>query len=109
MKKTQKRKIVVNGTAYEWCLRGNKIWRDTDHITIYSPTSTGAPIYLDPYPWGLEIRPRTIADAIKFALKNGWEPEKKGRPFRIGYLHDTFVVLPDGSKNSYEYETQHEK
>jgi hypothetical protein len=107
MTHTQKRKIVVNDIKYEWCIRGNHIWKDTDHITIYKddPSKTGTALYLDPFPWGLEIRPRTIANAIRFALRNNWNPEQKGKPIRIGYVNDDFVLLPEGIKNSHEYKS----
>ena len=105
MAHTQKRKIHVNGIEYEWCIRGNDIGvTSANHITIYKTTINGRPLYLDPYPWALEIRPKTISEAIEFALKNDWIPENKGKSFMLGYLNDTFVVLPEGVKSSHEYQ-----
>jgi len=105
MTHTQKRKIYLDGIEYEWCIRGNDLWvTSAKHITIYKSGINGRPLYLDPYPWALEIRPKTIKRAIEFANRNGWIPENKGRPFLIGYLHEEFVVLPEGITSSHEYQ-----
>ena len=104
MTQTQKRKIAVDGVEYEWCIRGGGIWTATDHITIYKPKVGGTPIYLDPYPWALEIRPRTVAGVIRFARQGGWVPEDKGKPFRVGFVNNELVVLPEGIGSSHEYE-----
>jgi len=82
MTHTQKRKIIVDNMNYEWCIRGNSFWKDGDHITIYKTGIKGTPIYLDPVPWSLEIRPKTIESAIKFALKANWNPAEKGKPLK---------------------------
>ena len=72
------RKIVVDDKAYLWHLNHNAI--DTDvlnHITIQQADDRGAdPLYLDPHPWSFQIRPKTIERAIRWALKNGWRPER---------------------------------
>ncbi len=79
MTHTQKRKIYVDSIEYEWSIRGNDLWvTSARHITIYKSGIKGRPLYLDPYPWALEIRPETIKKAIEFANKNGWIPENKG-------------------------------
>ena len=106
MAKTQKRKININGIIYEWCLRGNHISPKSEHITIYRPDKSGQILYLDALPWGVEIRPAIIEDAISFALKKGWNPEQKGDSCRLGMIRQAFVVLPKGIKNSFEYETK---
>ncbi len=104
MTHTQKRKIIVDDIRYEWCIRGNDIYVTSSYITIYKPKISGTPIYLDPFPHGLEIRPRVIADVIRFALNKNWKPEQKGSPLKIGFVKNEFVILPEGIENSYEYE-----
>jgi len=106
---TQKRKIVVDDIEYEWCIRGQTLCSDTNYLTIYKPNMSGMPIHLDPYAWDLEIRPRTVAEAIKFSLKNGWNPSNKGKSFRVGFFREEYIVLPDGCKNSDDYKNMVEK
>ncbi len=102
---TQKRKFHLDGADYEWCIRGNDLWGNKEtRITIYKVGVAGRPIHLDPYVWALEIAPRTIGKAVGFALENGWVPESKGPPFRLGFVRERFVVLPEGIKNSKEWE-----
>ena len=102
MTHTQKRKIVVNDVQYEWCIRGQAIY--AEHLVIYQPNTNGISIHLDIIPWGLEIRPRIVAEVIEFSLEKGWNPASKGQPLRIGFVNDEYVVLPKNCKNSMEYE-----
>ena len=107
MTHTQKRKIHLDGIEYEWCIRGNDLYTaSVKYITIYKPGAGGRPVYLDPYPWSLEIRPATVKKAIIFAKENGWNPEEKGKPLFLGYVDDAFTVLPDGAIGSSEYLTK---
>lgn len=102
MTHTQKRKIVVSEIEYEWCIRGNALY--AGYITIYRPGINGTAIYLDIIPWGVEIRPRTVAEVIKFAIASNWVPENNGQPLKIGFVNENFVELPEGVSNSLEYE-----
>ena len=101
MTHTPKRRIVVDEVQYEWCIRGQIEY--AEHIAIYKPDINGTPVYLDLIPWGVEIRPRTIAEVIQFSLLNGWDPAKKGQPLRIGFVDNNFIVLPEHCKSSKEY------
>ena len=56
------------------------------------------PLRIDPYPWHFEIRPATIANAIRFALRNGWTPTVSGPDFHIAFHEGEFIVLPPGIK-----------
>jgi hypothetical protein len=68
----QPRSIVVDNEPYEWVLRHNSLFVDSDrHIAVYSPSAKGQTLYLDPYAWEFEVRPITIAEAIRFALSIG--------------------------------------
>lgn len=103
MSKSIKRKIDVQKKDYFWVLDGNTIDGGYDtHIRIHSSKSTKSILYLDPYNWHFEIRPKTIRTAILFALGIGWNPEEKGN---IMYLSMTkegeFYRLPEGIKFGY--------
>lgn len=63
----------------------------------------GAPLYLDPYPWDLEIRPKVVAEAIRFAQAHGWVAGQKGPPIYIGYHDQQFIMLPDKVTTTWEY------
>lgn len=102
MTHTQKRKIVVSEVEYEWCIRGDALY--AGHIAVYKPGINGTAIHLDIIPWGVEIRPRTVAEVIKFSLASNWEPNSNGQPFRVGFINESFVELPEGVSNSLEYE-----
>lgn len=30
--------------------------------------------FIDPFPWHFEIKPSGIADAVRWAVRNGWTP-----------------------------------
>ena len=107
MTRTHKRKIVVDDIEYEWSIRGMALY--AEHLAIYKPSINGTPIHLDIVPWGLEIRPQTVADIIRYCLDNGWHPERKGQPLQVGFAHEQFVLLPEGCSNSLEYEKQKKK
>ncbi len=102
MTHTQKRKIVVDEIAYEWCIRGDALY--AEYATVYRPNVNGTAIHLDIIPWGVEMRPRTIKEVVRFALEHCWNSQHKGQPLKVGYVNECFVILPVGIKNSHEYE-----
>ena len=59
------------------------------HIVVFTE-GRGQELQIDPYAWALEIRPRTIAAAIRFALQRGWHPDEAGAPFRLGHRDGKF-------------------
>jgi hypothetical protein len=94
---------VLDGRVFEWLLPGNELFTGVKHIRIRASGVRGRPIYLDPYPWGLEIRPRSIREAILFALAQGWSPEgPERRPLFLGYHRGHFLVLPDAYRFTVE-------
>jgi len=72
MGKPRKRKIIVDQKEYFWVLNSNSIdgLRD-QHIRILRNRNTKSILYIDPYPWHMEIRPKVIESAIKFARSKG--------------------------------------
>jgi hypothetical protein len=93
------RRIVVGEETYLWYLKRNDAWKDSKHIAIRQEAApTGQLLLLDMYAWAFEIRPRTIRDAIEFALRNGWTPQEKAQPLYIGFDNLQFVRLPPGDQ-----------
>ena len=91
-----RRKIVVDGEPYEWVLRDDSLHGSDRHIAVYSASTKGQTLYLGPYAWEFEVRPRTVSDAIKFALTIGWTPKTGAPPIYLGFRDDQFFRLPEG-------------
>jgi hypothetical protein len=90
------RTMVVDNCKYLWHLNDNfdlhSYW-----IVVKREGSNGQMLWIDPYHHDLEIAPKSVARAIRFALSKGWDPEHKKQPIRLFYTNDTFAVLPDDS------------
>ena len=95
------RKITVRDDVFHWVLRGNTLDDGEKHITVFR-VRAGTPLRIDPFVWEFEVRPKYIAEAIEFALENGWDPEAKGEPFYVSYREDRFFKLPPGIRFAYE-------
>ncbi|MCG3040982.1 hypothetical protein L7D48_10475 [Streptomyces sp. S1A] len=91
------RRIVVDGTAYRWRLRGRPTY---DQGMCWSPctyavegadrpgavlvvttdrphTGNGVGVPADP------VLPGEVAHAVRTALARGWKPERPGSPFHL--------------------------
>ena len=90
------RDIKVDGKVYQWILDENSVYGEKEYIRIHVGKSTKSILYLDPYNWHLEIRPKTIREAILFAINHDWNPEVSTRDLFISYNGDGFFVLPNG-------------
>jgi len=103
MSRAFKRKIKVLNEDYLWVLNGNSIDSTRDHhIRIHKKKSTKSSLYLDPYNWHFEIRPKTIEQAILFALANGWHPEQTDKVMYLSMKNEgQLYQLPEGIKFSY--------
>ncbi|BDD10835.1 hypothetical protein FUAX_32670 [Fulvitalea axinellae] len=100
MSRAIKRKIIVNQEVYFWVLDGNTIdGLNENRIKVHSNKLTKSILYIDPYKWHFEIRPKTIEQAILFAIKNGWNPEGKGKTTYLSMTDEgDFFVVPEGVK-----------
>jgi len=91
-----KRRIVVDGREFFWVLPGNSLYTSPEkHITVFA-AKRGQVLLIDPYVWSFIPRPKLIADAIRFALSQGWTPEQPGRDIVLRFSEDSFYVLPEG-------------
>ena len=96
MSRTIKRKITVDAKEYIWTLQGNRIDGAAQSIKVHDGPHTKSLLYIDPYPWEFEVRPKVIAEAIRFALKHGWKPQETDGELAISMEAGTFLVLPEG-------------
>jgi hypothetical protein len=103
MSRALKRKITVLNEDYFWVLDGNSIdGKKENHIRIHSKKLTKSILYLDPYNWHFEIKPKTIEKAILFAIDNGWSPEEKGNEMYLSMKNEgELYQLPEGIKFAY--------
>ncbi|MEO1333807.1 MAG: hypothetical protein AAFV32_09845 [Myxococcota bacterium] len=65
------RKVTVDGIDYLWHFSGHCLLCSEKVITI---GREGAPfvLFLDPYAWHFEFRPRSVVEAVKWATSKGW-------------------------------------
>ena len=95
------RKITVNGVNYLWHYSGRCPCCSDDVFTV---GIAGKPyvLYIDPFPWNFEIKPSSMADAIRWAINNGWTADEG--PTKAMSLDDNtkeFLWLPDGGRHLY--------
>lgn len=100
MARAIKRKIMVLNKEYLWVLDSNSIDVPKErHIRIHSAKLTKNILYVDPYNWHFEIRPKTIEQVILFALELGWNPQESGKTWYISIKEDgEFYSLPEGQR-----------
>ena len=103
MSRSIKRKIIVDGFEYCWVLNGNTIngFNET-HIRVHRIGVSSGVLYIDPYNWHFEIRPKFVEQAILFALSSGWDPIADKQEMYVSYLDEKYIVLPNGIKFGYQ-------
>ena len=104
MSRVAKRKIVIDGKKYLWTLKGNYLkGHGEEHlIRVHSEKLTKSILYIDPFSWNFEVRPKLIRKAILFALSIGWNPRIKEKGFIVSMNEDKFYKLPKGFNFGYE-------
>ena len=90
------RTITVSDHDYLWVLSGNTIYGKEQHIRVYRQGCQNSILYIDPYAWEFEIRPRQIREAILFALQQEWDPEQDGSSIYLGMRDGELITLPEG-------------
>ena len=100
--KKHTRAITVEGQKFIWHLSGNRL-DGKDVLLTVGKEKDRYFLFIDPYPWDFEITPANIATAIKWALQQGWTPEKgpsKNMVWSAG--KNSFVWLPEGIRFLHE-------
>ncbi len=67
------RKITVDGLPLLWHYAAHCVFCRADAITV-GVEGERYFLYIDPFPWGFEFRPRSVADSVRWALAQGWSP-----------------------------------
>ena len=96
------RTITVSDHDYLWVLTGNSIFGKEQHIRVYRQGFQNSILYIDPYAWDFEVRPRQIREAVLFGLQHGWDPEEGGSGLYIGMRDGELIILPDGVQFAYQ-------
>ncbi|MBX2848361.1 MAG: hypothetical protein KTR16_08575 [Acidiferrobacterales bacterium] len=93
------RKIVVDDVEYLWHYDAHCIWCSDDVFTV---GQAGRPsvLYIDSFVFGEEIRPKNIAESIKWAVSQGWSPDSSSS-MGMSRTHDAkeFYWLPEGVRH----------
>ena len=107
--KKHTRKIVVDGETYQWHRSRNSLYVGNDRITVGTVTGKFY-LFIDPFPHDFEMRPSTIADAIRWAVTNGWN-SVDGPTRQLTYPDDAtgFVWLPDGARSCFDLDADKQK
>lgn len=102
--KKNSRIIEVDGCDFRWTVFQNSGWND---LTVQSDDGTGRKLIAQ-FAWEVRdgsslpnhpITPAVVAEAIQFALQNGWNPKTNGAPFGCRYENGTFTVKVSAGKN----------
>lgn len=103
MSRSIKRDIEVDSVKYVWVLDGNTTdgFNET-HIRVHRVGTTAGILYIDPYSWEFEVRPKFVANGILFAIKSGWDPIGSKKEMYISYIGGEYSVLPKGVKSGYQ-------
>ncbi|MGJ8531360.1 MAG: hypothetical protein ACSHYC_04200 [Alphaproteobacteria bacterium] len=88
--KKNSRSIEVEDQTFRWVFFENSGWND---LTVQSANGSGQKLTVrvawdrtegSPLPY-TAITPSIVAEAIKFALTNGWNPNANGEPFKCRF------------------------
>lgn len=93
------RELTINAKKYLWHYSGHCPLCSSDVFTI---GQSGKPfvLYIDPFPWGFELRPSSVVNAVKWAIDKGWSPDS-GPTRALAWNDGTkkFEWLPDGERH----------
>ncbi len=68
------RELVINDQKYLWHYDAHCPLCSSKIFTI-GQAGKRFVLFIDPYPWGFELRPASVVSAIKWALERNWSPE----------------------------------
>jgi hypothetical protein len=76
--KKERRTIEVDGVTYHYRIRLHK----SERAVIQHSVGQGACLFVFPHSI---MRPKHVADTIRFAIKRGWKPGKTGEDFWFAF------------------------
>src|SRR6266404_264165 len=86
--KKDTRHLSIDGTRYLWHLNSDWV-RRTRWIVVQRDDCVGGQLLMiDPYHHDLLPSRGTVSRAVRFALGQGWHPERKARPLYLTFAGD---------------------
>src|SRR5438128_348413 len=90
--KKNTRRITIAGEEYLWHLN-RRFENRSSWIVIQHSCYSDQLLCLNPYSHDLLIGPGAVAEAIRFALNNGWTPQTKAAPMYLDYERENFIIV----------------
>ncbi|WP_157496531.1 hypothetical protein [Hahella ganghwensis] len=94
------RKIVIEGDEFLWHYDACCPWCSDD---VFTAGKSGKPfvLFIDPFPYAVEIGPGYVTKAIKWAQSQGWSPETGGtKAMSIDSNSQEFFWLDEGERHA---------
>jgi hypothetical protein len=94
------RKITVDGQEFLWHYDACCVFCSDDVLTA-GKEGTPYVLFIDPFPVSMDMGPRGVASAIRWARQQGWTPDRG--PTRAMTLDDdtqAFRWLGDGQRHA---------
>jgi hypothetical protein len=94
------RKITVDGVNLLWHYSGHCPLCSDDVLTVGIP---GKPyvLYIDPFPWNFDLTPSSVANAVRWAMINGWTPDNgPTKAMTLDTEKKAFKWLPEGRRHN---------
>ena len=87
------RSILVDDVQYRWKARSETDGSTHVVVELYDEPQQSIVAFFQSYPFDdpeekRVITPATVTAIIAYALKNGWDPEKKAKQLNLGSLDD---------------------
>jgi hypothetical protein len=98
--KKNTRSIIVDSITYLWH-RNHDFEIHTSWIVVQQKDIRGQLLLVDAY-HSPGFGPAAVADAIRYALLQGWHSAMRGKPFRVFYDQDAWKLVPL-SDQGFEY------
>ena len=76
-----RRNTIIDSVHYHW-IKGSRGDNGRGVVTVQHSVCNGAKLMIDPFG---QIRDNEIPDAIRFALRIGWQSTEPGPPMWIGF------------------------
>jgi hypothetical protein len=93
------RELVIDNQNYLWHYDAHCPLCSTKVFTIGRPGQRFV-LFIDPYPWGFELKPASVVSATRWALEKGWTPESgPTRAMAWSDKKQEFEWLADGQRH----------
>lgn len=96
-----KRKIHIGSNVYFWVANQKNLSSypfELFHIRVHLARATKSLLYIDASSWYFELSPKSVKEAIEFALGAGWNPKVSGTTIYVSANESGYYVLPENKK-----------